>query len=116
MSDSAVEQVVVHRMLPGSHERGHGAECVCGAAWDRWNDLCVKEAKETAEFRELNFTTTLGGNDGYVAIENNFSSAEFSFLKQQEVQNTVTVSIDELRKLIPVLQIIVDSAEKFGKP
>jgi hypothetical protein len=29
-----------HRMLPGSHERGHGPECRCGADWDRWNDRC----------------------------------------------------------------------------
>ncbi len=29
-----------HRMVPGSHERQGGAECHCGAAWDRWNDRC----------------------------------------------------------------------------
>jgi len=30
-------------MMPGSHERGYGPECRCGANWDRWNDRCVTE-------------------------------------------------------------------------
>lgn len=29
-----------HGMLPGSHEHG-GAQCRCGAPWDRWNDRCT---------------------------------------------------------------------------
>lgn len=29
---------VEHRMIPGSQERPDGAECACGASWDRWND------------------------------------------------------------------------------
>lgn len=40
---SAVEDNAAsrHRMLAGSHERSNGAECLCGALWDRWNDRCV---------------------------------------------------------------------------
>jgi hypothetical protein len=106
---------IVHGMLPGSHERGGGAECRCGSQWDRWNDVCVKQAQETEEFRALNFSTTVGANEDYLAVENNFSSVDFSIVEQQEVQNTVTISIEELRKLIPMLQIIVDSADKFGR-
>lgn len=33
----------VHRMLGGSHERPNGPECRCGAAWDWWNDQCMRE-------------------------------------------------------------------------
>jgi hypothetical protein len=33
-----------HRMVSGSHERPGGAECLCGAAWDRWNDECAATA------------------------------------------------------------------------
>lgn len=32
-----------HRMVPGSHERPGGAECVCGGAWDRWMEQCVNQ-------------------------------------------------------------------------
>lgn len=34
-------ETVVHRMLPGSHERPGGPECRCGAEWDWWNDRCT---------------------------------------------------------------------------
>ncbi|MFT4281196.1 hypothetical protein [Microbacterium sp.] len=30
-----------HGMLPGSHERGGGAECRCGMPWDYWNSRCL---------------------------------------------------------------------------
>lgn len=33
-----------HRMLPGSHERPDGAECICGGPWSRWDDLCPTSA------------------------------------------------------------------------
>lgn len=116
MTDSVEQSVpVVHRMLPGSHERGGGAECRCGSQWDRWNDECVKNAADMKEFRDLNFSVTFGENKGYLAIENNFSSAEFSFVSQENVQNSVKVSIDDLRTLIPMLQVMVDGAEKFSK-
>jgi len=36
-----------HGMVPGSHERGNGPECRCGAGWDRWNDRCVAESAST---------------------------------------------------------------------
>jgi hypothetical protein len=110
-----ISKPVVHGMIPGSHERG-GAECRCGAPWDRWNDECVKAAADMKEFRDLNFGVTFGDNNDYLAVENNFSSAEVSFVSQEDVKNSVTLSIEDLRKLIPVLQIIVDGAEKFGKP
>lgn len=110
-----VKPVVVHGMIPGSHERGFGAECRCGGQWDRWNDQCLMEAWKTGQFRDLNFSVTFGENKGYLAVENNFSSAEFSFVSQEAVENTVTLSIEDLRKLIPALQIMVDGAEKFGK-
>lgn len=32
-----------HYMLPGSHERGDGAECRCGWGWDRFNDRCLSQ-------------------------------------------------------------------------
>lgn len=117
MADSVEQNVpVVHGMIPGSHERGFGfVECRCGARWDQWNDECVKASEDMKEFRDLNFSVTFGENKGYLAVENNFSSAEFSFVSQEDVENTVTLSIEDLRKLIPTLQIMVDGAEKFGK-
>lgn len=114
-----VEQAVVHEMVPFSRVKGVlvGGDCRCGAHWNRYNQVCytVGEA-EVAKFRDLNFGVTFGENNGYLAVENNFSSAEFSFVQLYETQNAVTLSIEDLRKLIPVLQIIVDGAEKFGRP
>jgi hypothetical protein len=107
--------VVAHGMIPGSHERGGGAECRCGGQWDRWNDQCLMEAWKTRQFRDLNFSVTFGENKGYLAVENNFSSVEVSFVEHEAVKNAVTLSIEDLRKLIPALQIMVDGAEKFGK-
>lgn len=116
MADMAKQvEPVVHRMLPGSHERGGGAECRCGAQWDRFNDECFKVAEDMEEFRSLNFAVTFGSNDNYFAVENNFSNAEFSFAQHQEVKNTVTMSIEDLQNLIPVLQLMVDTSAKFGK-
>jgi hypothetical protein len=106
---------VVHAMIPGSHERGHGAECRCGASWDRWNDECVKRAGEMKEFRDLNFGVTFGADKGYLAVENNFSSFDFSFASQEDIKNSVTLDIDDLRKLISALHIMADGFEKFGK-
>ena len=111
-----ISERVVHGMIPGSHERGGGAECRCGAQWDRWNDECFKRAEDMKEFRDLNFMATFGENNDYLAIENNFSSAEVSFVSQEDVKNSVTLSIEDLRKLIPALQMIVDGAEKFARP
>lgn len=42
--DTGRPAVQRHRMLPGSHERPGGAECSCGAAWDRWGETCVAAA------------------------------------------------------------------------
>lgn len=36
----------IHGMVPGSHERGRGAECRCGAEWGRWTDSCAKQILE----------------------------------------------------------------------
>jgi hypothetical protein len=33
-------------MLPGSHERPGGAECRCGAPWDRRFDTCENKTRE----------------------------------------------------------------------
>lgn len=38
----------VHRMMPGSHERLWGPECMCSARWDRWNDRCSDEEVDNA--------------------------------------------------------------------
>jgi hypothetical protein len=107
---------VVHEMHPSSRKYGVSDVCRCGAFWDRYNQVCytVNEAKN-AEFRDVNFSVTFGENNGYLAVENNFSSAEFSFVQLYEVQNSVTLSIEDLRKLISSLQVMVDGAEKFGK-
>lgn len=35
-----------HGMLPGSHERPGGAECRCGAPWDRRYDTCENKTRE----------------------------------------------------------------------
>lgn len=35
-----------HGMLPGSHERPVGAECRCGASWDRRYDTCENKTRE----------------------------------------------------------------------
>lgn len=35
-----------HGMLPGSHERPGGAECRCGASWDRRFDTCENKTRE----------------------------------------------------------------------
>jgi hypothetical protein len=34
-----------HRMVPGSHERRSGAECICGGEWDTWNEGCCRHAQ-----------------------------------------------------------------------
>lgn len=41
-SDEAIKGTP-HRMVPGSHERSRGAECVCGGAWDHWSEQCVNQ-------------------------------------------------------------------------
>jgi hypothetical protein len=33
-------------MLPGSHERPGGAQCRCGASWDRRFDTCENKTRE----------------------------------------------------------------------
>lgn len=35
-----------HGMIPGSHERGNGAECRCGASWDRYYETCPNKIRE----------------------------------------------------------------------
>lgn len=35
-----------HGMLPGSHERPGGAECRCGASWDRYYETCPNKTRE----------------------------------------------------------------------
>lgn len=35
-----------HGMLPGSHERPGGAQCRCGASWDRRFDTCENKTRE----------------------------------------------------------------------
>lgn len=110
------KSAVVHEMHPRSRKHGVSDVCRCGAFWDRYNQVCYTagEAK-VAEFRDLHFGVTFGDNNGYLAVENNFSSAEFSFVQLYEVQNNVTLSIEDMRKLISALQIMVDGAETFGK-
>lgn len=107
---------VVHGMIPGSPEMGFGfVQCRCGAKWDEWNNECVKAAEDMEEFRDLNFGVTFGENKGYLAVENNFSSFEFSFVSQEDVHNSVTLDVTDLRKLISALQVMADGAEKFGQ-
>lgn len=113
------EQAVVHEMVPFSREKGVevGGDCRCGAHWNRYNQVCYTvEAAKNAEFRDVNFAATFGDNNGYLAVENNFSSAEISFVQLYEVQNTVTLSIEELDTLISTLQVIRDGADTFGRP
>jgi hypothetical protein len=38
------QRVLDHGMIPGSHERGGGAECRCGAEWSRWAGHCAAVA------------------------------------------------------------------------
>ena len=37
-----------HRIVPGSHERAGGAECVCGQAFDSWNEKCSSQMQAEA--------------------------------------------------------------------
>lgn len=37
-----MSEVKTHRMLPGSHERPSGPECLCGAFWDYYDDACIE--------------------------------------------------------------------------
>lgn len=103
-----------HGMVPGSHERSNGPECRCGGAWNRWDDKCAKQEAATKAFRELEYMVSLGDNDGYLGVINNFSHAEVSFTKHEDVQNTVVLSIDDIKKLIPMLQAVVDGFPEFG--
>ncbi len=32
-----------HMMIPGSHERMRGPECICGGVWDYWLGICRQE-------------------------------------------------------------------------
>ena len=41
----AINGAHLHRLVPGSHERGTLPECICGGQWDTWNDGCVRHAE-----------------------------------------------------------------------
>lgn len=49
-NDSSTHDVV-HGMVAGSHERGAGPTCRCGAEWSRWSDACARQI--TADLIEL---------------------------------------------------------------
>jgi hypothetical protein len=41
-ADAPASPATAHRMLPGSHERSGGPECICGAEWSPWNSTCTR--------------------------------------------------------------------------
>lgn len=45
-SSGTVPSRPVHGMIPGSHERGNGPECRCGAGWDRYYETCANKTRE----------------------------------------------------------------------
>lgn len=111
------EQNVEHSLVPGSREASNGGACQCGSQWDCWNNRCAKLSEEiyqTEHFRTLNFMATVGENDGYLTVGNLPNGAEVSFAEHSDVKNKVVLNIDEVKKLIRSLQVVVDGYPVFG--
>lgn len=43
MSDTTPTPETAHGMVPGSHERPGGSDCICGAPWSYWDNMCAQQ-------------------------------------------------------------------------
>lgn len=108
---------VEHSLIPGSRECANGGQCHCGSQWDCLNNRCAKQSEEiwqTEHFRYMNFMVALGEHEGYLGVENLFNGVEVSFMENTDTKNKVTLDIDDVKKLIQSLQVVVDGYPTFG--